>query len=262
VLRPEAARWVDGRLTAAGLPPLPLEALAERAHAEGLVTGAVVHTFNRWQWAEADFELDGERVRLPLDGLALRRGRSGLPASRGALAAGGEALRGYEVVPRRRVYFPPTRRNGAGTVYYTPAAALVEVRVRPSSGVVQVLRHHTLLECGRTLVPELVSGQIQGGVAMGIGHALHEQLPLYEDGPGSGRWNLDRYVLPRARDVAVFSQTADVLPPLSESDPPKGMAEVTDITVIAAIANAVAHATGRRVRELPLTPERIREALA
>jgi len=110
-------------------------------------------------------------------------------------------------------------------------------------------------------VPELVSGQIQGGVAMGIGHALYEELPLYEDGPGRGGWNFDRYHLPRASEVAVFAQTAEVLPPISDSDPPKGMAEVTAIPVIGAIANAVAHATGQRFRELPITAARLREAL-
>jgi CO/xanthine dehydrogenase Mo-binding subunit len=60
---------------------------------------------------------------------------------------------------------------------------------------------------------------------MGIGHALHEYLPLYEDGPGDGTWNWHRYRLPRASDVAVWRQTADILAPRSERDPPKGMAE-------------------------------------
>jgi CO/xanthine dehydrogenase Mo-binding subunit len=96
---------------------------------------------------------------------------------------------------------------------------------------------------------------------MGIGHALHEYLPLYEDGPGNGRWNFSRYRLPRAHDVAVWSQTGEVLPALSETDPPKGMAEVVMIAVVPAIANAVAHATGRRVRELPITPEKVLAAL-
>jgi len=236
---------VAGRLTAAGLPPLALEALAARAHAQGLATGAVVHTFNRWQWAEAEFELaKGLRVRLPIDGLALRSGDA------------------YRVVPRTASFFPPAQRNGAGVVYYTAAAALVELAIDVRTGAVRLLRHHTLLECGRPLVSELVSGQIQGGVAMGIGHALYEELPLYEDGPGSGGWNFDRYHLPRASEVAVFAQSAEILPPLSDSDPPKGMAEVTVIPVVGAIANAVAHATGLRFRELPITAKKLQKALA
>ncbi|KZS22579.1 xanthine dehydrogenase [Wohlfahrtiimonas chitiniclastica] len=59
------------------------------------------------------------------------------------------------------------------------------------------------------IVPQLVSGQIQGGTAMGIGHALMEELPLYDDGPGNGTWNFNRYILPRAKDVAVWQQSTD-----------------------------------------------------
>jgi hypothetical protein len=51
VVRREDARWVDGKLTADGLQPLPLDVLAKKTHELGLVTGAVGHTFNRWQWA-------------------------------------------------------------------------------------------------------------------------------------------------------------------------------------------------------------------
>ncbi|MCW5312129.1 hypothetical protein, partial [Pseudomonas aeruginosa] len=54
---------------------------------------------------------------------------------------------------------------------------------------------------------------------------------------------------------------AEILPPLSPTDPAKGIAEVVMIPVVGAIANAVAHATGKRVRDLPITPARIKEAL-
>ena len=103
-----------------------------------------------------------------------------------------------------------------------------------------------------------MSGQLQGGLAMGIGHALHEYLPLYEDGPGDGTWNFNRYTLPRATDVAVWKQTGEVLPALSDTDPPKGMAEVVMIAVVPAIVNAIAHAIGQRFRELPVTAEKVR----
>lgn len=97
---------------------------------------------------------------------------------------------------------------------------------------------------------------------MGIGHALYEYLPLYEQGPGNGTWNFNRYHLPRSKEVAVWTQTSEVLPPLSESDPPKGMGEVVMIPIAAAIVNGIAHATGKRFYTLPVTPEKIQEALA
>ena len=255
VVRREDARWIEGKLTAGGLTPLPLEQLAAKAHELGLVTGAVVHTFNRWQWAEADFPLNGGSKRLPLDGLALRYGDGT------ATAAGQATAHGYRIIERTRAYYPTTQRNNAGVVYYSAIGTIAEVTVDTANGQVELLNHHSILECGNQIVPELVSGQLQGGLAMGIGHALHEFLPLYEDGPGNGTWNFNRYTLPRARDVAVWTQTGEVLPALSDTDPPKGMAEVVMIAVVPAIANAVAHATGHRFRELPITPDKVLAAI-
>jgi CO/xanthine dehydrogenase Mo-binding subunit len=251
------ATWRDRRLVALSLEPLPLERLAARAHELGLVTGAVVHTFNRWAWTEAEFDLDGEIVRWPIDALALRWGEGASSERRARMTDAG-----YAFQPRRRVFYPPVQRNNAGVVYYAPVATLVELAVNGGSGEVELLSHHSWMECGNMIVPELVSGQLQGGIAMGIGHALYEEMPLYEDGPGNGTWNFNRYRLPRAADVAVWSQTGEVLPPLSPSDPPKGIAEVTMIPVVAAIANGIAHAIGHRFRALPVTAEKIREVLS
>lgn len=255
-VRAEDARWVEGKLTAGGLMPLTLAQLAAKAHELGLVTGTVVHTFNRWQWAEAEFPLADGTQRLPLDGLALRYGDGT------ATGAGQPTANGYRIVERSRAYYPPAQRNNAGVVYYATMATIAEVAVDTANGHVDLLNHHSILECGNQIVPELVSGQLQGGIAMGIGHALHEHLPLYEDGPGNGTWNFNRYTLPRARDVAVWKQTGEVLPALSDSDPPKGMAEVVMIAVVPAIVNGIAHATGLRFRELPVTPEKVLAGLA
>ena len=86
-------------------------------------------------------------------------------------------------------------------------------------------------------------------------------MPLYEDGPGNGTWNFNRYTLPRATDVAVWNQTADYLAPESETSPPKGIGEVVMVPVVAAIGNAVTHAVGKRFYRLPVTPEKIKKAL-
>lgn len=255
-IRREEARWIEGKLTAGGLTPLPLPHLVTKAYQLGLATGAIVHTFNRWQWAEADFPLDGDDARLPLDGIALRWGDGS------AVGKGTDTANGYRMLERTRVYYPPTQRNNAGVVYYSAIGTIAEVAVDTATGQVELLNHHSVLECGNSIVPELVSGQLQGGLAMGIGHALHEFLPLYEDGPGNGTWNFNRYSLPRAHDVAVWKQTGEVLPALSDTDPPKGMAEVVMIAVVPAIVNAVAHATGLRFRELPVTPDKVLAALA
>jgi CO/xanthine dehydrogenase Mo-binding subunit len=257
-LRPEDARWSDGSLTLAGREPLPLARLAAQAHARGLVVGAAVHGFNRWQWAQAEFGVDGVAVRIPVDGLSVRYG-DGADAAKQVRAT---TPNRYHVLDRRSVSLPPTVNNNAMVGYNTAVGALAEVAVDAATGKVAVLTHHTILECGDMLVPQLVSSQIQGGTASGIGLALHEELPLYEDGPGDGTWNFNRYRLPRGSDVAVWAQSADVLPPLSDSEPPKGMAEVCMIPIIAAIVNGIAHAIDHRFRTLPVTPDQIRAVLS
>ncbi|MDB6177263.1 molybdopterin-dependent oxidoreductase [Paracoccus sp. Z330] len=260
-MRPEPvsiddAQWRDGRLVARSMEPLTLERLAARAHRDGHITGVCVHTFNRWAWAEADFDIDGQKIRAPIDALSVRWGQ-GASASRKASMTDG----GYAFIPRSKAFYPPVQRNNAGTVYYAPCASLIELAVSTGSGKVEVLQHKTWLECGTQIVPELVSGQMQGGLAMGIGHALYEELPTGAEGPGNGTWNYSRYHLPRASEVGVWTQTGHVLPALSDDDPPKGMAEVVMIPIAGACINAIAHATGHRFYQMPVTAERIKEVL-
>ena len=168
---------------------------------------------------------------------------------------------GYHVLDRRAVFFPATQSYHAMVGHSTAVGTLAQLVVDAGNGNVTLLTHHTILDCGTMLVPDLVSGQIQGGTATGIGLALHEQLPLYEDGPGNGTWNFNRYRLPRGSDVAAWAQTAEILPPLSEDEPAKGMAEAVVMPIMAAIVNGIAHAIGHRFRTLPVTPEQILRAL-
>ena len=180
VVRPEDARWTNGHLTADGMQPLPLVRLAKEAHARGLVVGAAVHAFNRWEWAEASFTVNDIPVRVPLDGLSVRYGDGAASAKKAPTTARG----GYQLLDRQDVFYPPTQRNNARVTYYSAVATLAEIAVDAATGKVALLRHHTIVECGNMLVPELVSGQIQGGTAMGIGHALHEVPAALRGRPG------------------------------------------------------------------------------
>jgi hypothetical protein len=71
-LHAEDARFVGGALTVAGMEPLPLVSLAANAHEMGLVTTAMVHDFNRWSWATAEFDVSGVRWEGAIDALAVR----------------------------------------------------------------------------------------------------------------------------------------------------------------------------------------------
>ncbi|MGC7404352.1 xanthine dehydrogenase family protein molybdopterin-binding subunit [Pandoraea pneumonica] len=239
-----AARWVDARLVLAGHEPLTLARLAASVHEQGLPSGAMVHGFDRWAWAEAGYEVGGTVHRMPIDALALS-------------IAGGAWRR----VERRSVKYPPPSNSRATWARYASQSSLVALAVTEATGEVKVLAHHAVLDCGKALVPEFVSGQLQGGAAMGLGHALFEEMPPYEGGPGEGDWNFARYHVPRASDVAVWRYTAEVLPALADEDIAKGVGEMTLVAPIPAAANAVAHAIGTRIRDLPVTPEKIRKAL-
>jgi CO/xanthine dehydrogenase Mo-binding subunit len=117
------------------------------------------------------------------------------------------------------------------------------------------------LECGQALVPEIVLGQAQGGFAMGVGYALLENLPLYEDGPGNGKWNLGQYLVARGSDLPLHDLEIEVLPPVDPAEHPKGMAEVNMIPVVPALLNAIYDATGHRFRSLPVTQAMIQGVL-
>ena len=250
-------RAVPGGIGGGGMAPIAFEEIARKAHEMGLVTGVALHCFSRWEWARADFDIPGLGVKnLPVDAIAVRYGEDAPESLKGRMTTGG-----YDFIKRSRVQFPAAQRNNAGVTTYTPAACLVELNVNTFSGHVEIMSHHSLLDPGNIVVPALVSGQQQGGLAMGIGHALMEELPLYGDGPGNGTWNFNRYKLPRAKDVAVWTQTATYLDPLTETSPPKGMAEVVMIPVVAATGNAITHAIGTRFYRLPVTASKIKKAL-
>ncbi|ERI35014.1 MULTISPECIES: xanthine dehydrogenase family protein molybdopterin-binding subunit [Alcaligenes] len=255
-VRPEDASWTDdGLLSTGGLEPLTLPQLAKRAHELELVTGVVLHAFNRYQWAEADFEVAGQNLRLPLDGLALRHGA-------GTKTEQAKARNGYQRLERRNISYPPVSRRRGGYLYYSAVGVLTEVEIDSKSGEQTLLSAHTWIDCGKPIVPQLVMSQAEGGLAMGLGQAWFEDLPLHEGGPGDGSWNFHRYRLPRAKDVAVWNTCFELLDQISETDSPKGIAEVVMIPIIAAAVSGVNHATGQFFRELPVTAEKIKERLA
>jgi len=129
------------------------------------------------------------------------------------------------------------------------------------SGALNIAKAYSVLECGRTLVPEVVRGQAQGGFAMGVGYALLESLPPYEGGPGNGQWNLGQYLIARGSDLPLRDLEIEMLPPLTPDEPPKGMAEVVMIPVVPALLNAIFDATGHRFQSLPVTQKILKGAL-
>ena len=141
---------------------------------------------------------------------------------------------------------------------YAPAAAvhLAHVRVDPETGQVRVLAYVASQDVGRALNPALVDGQIQGGVAQGIGWALLEELVHDEHGQLLTGSLLD-YAVPSFDDVPEIETLLLEVPAPDGPFGARGVGEAPVIPVAAAIANAVAAATGLRLRALPMTSERL-----
>ena len=236
------AVWQDGSLTFPGELPLLGEVIATAAHQRGLVIGAMVHAFYSGRWVSAEFQVGATRERWELDGLSVMR-----PGSSG-----------YAFVPRTNTDPPADNSRLYGRSQYAPSASLIAVDIDPTSGSVRVTDVHTYLDAGRVLQPGLLSGQYQGGVAMGIGSALFENFP--QEG-GEGEWNLNRYHVPLAKDVPLDRIELELLPPTDPDAPAKGIAEAVLCPIAPAIANAVSHATGARFRNLPITPAQVREVV-
>ncbi|MHC2336891.1 xanthine dehydrogenase family protein molybdopterin-binding subunit [Bradyrhizobium sp. USDA 4454] len=135
-----------------------------------------------------------------------------------------------------------------------------EVAVDAETGHVEVLSYRVVQDVGRALNPRAIHGQIQGGVVQGLGYALHEEVTIGDNGRVCQN-GFETYRVPLALDVVPVEislyEGAPSIGPLGT----KGAGEVPILNVAAAVACAVANATGKRVQALPLTPPHVLELL-
>ena len=166
---------------------------------------------------------------------------------------------GY-VLMAEESYDPPTKpldENGQGIPYalYGYAAQLVTLDVDTALGLVKLGRFTAAHDVGKAINPQLVEGQIHGGIAQGIGLALMEEfIPGRTD-------NLHDYLIPTIGDVppidTVIVEVADPHGPFGA----KGLGEHVLIPTAPAILNAIRHASGAVVRDLPATPDKVLAAI-
>jgi aldehyde oxidoreductase len=158
-------------------------------------------------------------------------------------------------------YFdPPTTpldADGQGLPYatYGFAAQIAEVEVDEALGTTKVLHMHAAHDIGRAINPTQVEGQIHGGIAQGLGMALMEEYV-------AGRTdNLHDYLIPTIGDVPpITTHLIEDPEPLGPYGA-KGVGEPALIATAPAVLNAIRHATGVRMTQLPVTPDRLRKAL-
>src|SRR5467141_2405773 len=154
--------------------------------------------------------------------------------------------------------YNPVEEAAGPKAIFSFSAVFAEVRVDPDLGLVRLKRFVGAYDAGRILNPKLARSQAIGGIIWGIGQALLEQS---ETDPVTGRFlnrNYSGYLVPTNADIPELDilfvgDFDDEASPLGA----KGLGELTAVSVAPAIANAIYHATGKRVRDLPIALEKL-----
>lgn len=196
--------------------------------------------------AVEDLEVDGNEVRV-----------KGVPDQRrtiSEIASAGMRFGGK--------YKPVTGRGQTATTQRAPgfAAHLVRAKVDPDTGEVALTGYVAAQDVGFAINPEEVVGQIRGGVAQGIGWAMLEAM-IYDDAGQLVNPSLMDYALPNARNVPPIDVVMVEKPAALGPFGAKGVGEPPVIPGAAAIANAIADAVGARVADLPITSEKLINAM-
>ena len=146
---------------------------------------------------------------------------------------------------------------GVGNAF---AVHIVDVEVDPDTGKVDVLRYTALQDVGKAVHPSYVEGQLQGGVAQGIGWALNEEYVYSESGEMANSSFLD-YRMPTSLDLPMIDT---VIVEVANPGHPfgiRGVGEVCIVPPLGALANAIHDASGVRMDVLPMSPGNVLEAL-
>jgi CO/xanthine dehydrogenase Mo-binding subunit len=148
----------------------------------------------------------------------------------------------------------------AGMDHWAPSAAAIELEVNVKTGELRILRYSVIADAGRALHYPSAKAQVDGGAVMGFGHALFEETIYRDEQLQNG--DPFQYRLPVMKDIPeVFYSSM-----LEKEDGPgpfgsKGMSQTSIVTVAPAIGNAIYDAVGARVRSLPISPEKILQAM-
>ena len=209
--------------------------------------GAILRLANAGDGAA--LALDGARLIVTEDGVPREIDLSALP----------EQGHGY-VLMAEETYDPPTSAldaDGQGVPYavYGYGAQVVELEVDPALGTVRLLKITAAHDVGRAINPALVQGQIEGGIAQGIGLALMEEYL-----PGRTE-NLHDYLIPTIGDVPEVESLILEVPDPEGPYGARGLGEHVLIPTAPAILNAIRHATGAELQRVPALPHRVLAAL-
>jgi CO/xanthine dehydrogenase Mo-binding subunit len=149
----------------------------------------------------------------------------------------------------------PETAQGDAYAAYAFATQLAEVEVDTETGKVEILRVVTATDAGQAINPLNVEGQVEGGVAMGVGYALTEEIT--QEGGYLQTPSLGDYMIPTSLDVPPIETHIIEVPVSTGPYGAKGVGEPASIPTAPAILNAIANALDIRVTELPANSENL-----
>ncbi len=206
-------------------------------------------------------QADAGAVQLQDDAVSSSRGSVSIAEIARAATVRQEKLpEGLDPLLETTATYAPEESGGVFS-YGTHA---VVVAIEPEDGTTEILDYAVAEDCGTMINPMIVDGQVQGGIAQGIGTALYEEIPFDEAGQPQATTFAD-YMMPCAPEVPAVRIAHMITPAAGTTYGVKGVGEGGAIAPPAAIANAVTDAfrdLGAQFTETPLTPRRVSNAIA
>ncbi len=166
----------------------------------------------------------------------------------------------YTTAGKEAISDPETGQARKSSIFWMYAADLAEVEIDPDTGQVKIKKIIAAHNVGKAINPLLLEGQTEGGILMGIGDALYEEV-VWEEGktlnPNFGNYSILTFMDTPEQIESIFVEVPHREGPYGCM----GIGEVAMVAISAAIGNAIYDATGVRIKELPITSEKIFNAL-
>ncbi|MEM1119103.1 MAG: molybdopterin cofactor-binding domain-containing protein [Bacteroidota bacterium] len=199
-------------------------------------------------------------IEAMIDEVAMDQGRDAIDFRRNLMKDSPRALATLNKAAEMAKWNEPLLQGRAKGVAFlersgTLSTGICEISLNRETGKIKVHHFWTANDCGTVVQPDNASAQIEGGIIMGLSSVLKEQLTI-KDGKAE-QSNFHDYQLLRMEEVPESIENYFI----QSSEPPQGVGESGTPLVAGAIANAFAALTGKRLRQLPFTPERVLNAL-